>query len=741
MFAILINEKGGEQKRLDFDKPEVTIGRVQGNDIILPKGNVSKRHSRIVLKDGKFIIVDLKSTNGTYVNGRKITSPLVVKSTDKIYIGDFIISIEEAGGAAQASGPSAAPAEEAAAPPAPPAASVGPGGPAGRPAPPPPPRPTRSSLPVPPAALRRPEPESAEQDSVEGVSDGDGEISKPTSDAASGPGAQPRSPSAPPREASPRPTPLAESARGGDLVREPAQPRPAPPDRPLEQPQQPHVPTPPRQSMAAGLAPMSLPAGAGVDRPVVAVDRISDKSTMAAPAEAPIRATAPMTAAPRASTIAAPAVGAPGQQRPSAPRPTAPPASAGAAPAARPRPAPRPTIAQQQIQTDDPRRRRHVDLLNQVVPKAIEQLGLQSLTAQHLAEPNFSARVENVVGDLVDKLTPLPMGIDTDTLTREAVAEIIGAGPLDDLLGDETVHEIAVTSHDRIYVDRGSGQVLSDRVFSSSAGVLRAIERLASRAGSRIEGTVTEMRLDGGALLQVALPPNARVPSLILRRARKAGGRLQDLVEQGVLSAPMSEFLELCMRERRNLVVSGYGRGVMLGALGGATAAGARVVTVEPVSELDLSATAAAWIGLIAPGADARAVIGHAVRLHPDHLLITDVRGPEALDVAAALCGGQGVVVGVDAASARDAIARIESLGRLSGESPPRKALREELAQGLHLSVHVGRTASGAYRVMEISEVTLAEEGGVELVPIFSFKPEGTDGHFVATGHSPAFAG
>src|SRR5688572_16634446 len=99
MFAITVTEKGGEQRRLDFDKPEITIGRVQGNDVILPKGNVSKRHARIVLKDGKFIIVDLKSTNGTYVNGRKITSPLVVKDTDKIYIGDFIVGVDEAAGA------------------------------------------------------------------------------------------------------------------------------------------------------------------------------------------------------------------------------------------------------------------------------------------------------------------------------------------------------------------------------------------------------------------------------------------------------------------------------------------------------------------------------------------------------------------------------------------------------------------------------------------------------------------
>src|SRR3990172_8611583 len=99
MFTVIITEKGGEQRRLDFDKPEVTIGRVQGNDIILPKGNVSKRHSRIVFKDGKFIIVDLKSTNGTYVNGRRIASPLVLKDTDKVYIGDFILVVEDGAGA------------------------------------------------------------------------------------------------------------------------------------------------------------------------------------------------------------------------------------------------------------------------------------------------------------------------------------------------------------------------------------------------------------------------------------------------------------------------------------------------------------------------------------------------------------------------------------------------------------------------------------------------------------------
>ncbi|MEE2756109.1 MAG: FHA domain-containing protein [Myxococcota bacterium] len=116
-FAVTIHEKGGQPRRQEFDKTEVTIGRVQGNDIILPKQNVSKRHSRIVVKDGKFIIVDLKSTNGTYVNGRKIASPMVIKETDKIYIGDFILSAEPASTGTEASAAAVEPAQKSPPPP------------------------------------------------------------------------------------------------------------------------------------------------------------------------------------------------------------------------------------------------------------------------------------------------------------------------------------------------------------------------------------------------------------------------------------------------------------------------------------------------------------------------------------------------------------------------------------------------------------------------------------------------
>src|SRR6266404_9642375 len=93
-FSVILTEKGGATQRLDFESEEITIGREDENDICLPKGNISKKHTKIVVKDGKIIVLDLKSTNGTYVNGKKLAGPQVISPTDKVYIGDFILNVE-----------------------------------------------------------------------------------------------------------------------------------------------------------------------------------------------------------------------------------------------------------------------------------------------------------------------------------------------------------------------------------------------------------------------------------------------------------------------------------------------------------------------------------------------------------------------------------------------------------------------------------------------------------------------
>src|SRR5271154_1765861 len=102
MFTIVISEKGGAERRETFDKNEISVGRVQGNDLMLPKGNVSKHHARLLSRDGRFIVTDLKSTNGTYVNGRKTSQATIVREGDKIYIGDFVLRVETGQGASAA---------------------------------------------------------------------------------------------------------------------------------------------------------------------------------------------------------------------------------------------------------------------------------------------------------------------------------------------------------------------------------------------------------------------------------------------------------------------------------------------------------------------------------------------------------------------------------------------------------------------------------------------------------------
>src|SRR6187549_2481071 len=99
MFAIIVHEKGGAERREIFDAAELSVGRVQGNELMLPKGNVSKRHARLLYRDGRFIVTDLNSTNGTYVNRRRITQATIVREGDRIYIGDFVLRIELPAGA------------------------------------------------------------------------------------------------------------------------------------------------------------------------------------------------------------------------------------------------------------------------------------------------------------------------------------------------------------------------------------------------------------------------------------------------------------------------------------------------------------------------------------------------------------------------------------------------------------------------------------------------------------------
>ncbi len=762
MFTVIVTEKGGDQKRLDFDKPEITIGRVQGNDIILPKGNVSKRHSRIVLKDGKFIIVDLKSTNGTYVNGRKITSPLVVKDSDKIYIGDFIITVEEPNGASVGVGANGPPASAPPLPSPPPSTS-------------PPPSPmARKSAPLPPQPASRAA--SAADDD-----DGDDADDLPAQDLApvraSGPPARATGgvPAASGAPLPPPPAPPARSTMPPPPLREPLAARPgAPPPAAAREtgsrgalsdapPVQPPMRDP---ASLGGASPPPAPGG------LVAPGARRTASMGAAPPP-PATGTPRLVGAgahpagtdPVAPPIASPLAIAPRNGEPDRTPVGLAPASAGpaiaphAAPVAAvipivPTPAPAPA-------PPDPKKIKTLELQREIHDRLVTQLELARIPIERLAEESLWQRAESVIVDLVehmDEAGSIPAFIDQDSLIKDTLNETLGLGPLEDLLADDSVAAILVNRHDRVLMERGGRLEHCEKAFSSEVALRQVIDRLVAPTGRRAEtlAPILDLRLPDGARLTAVLSPLAtRGPCLTLRKPRVGVVTMDDLVRASALSKPMADFLGVCVAARKNIVVCG-GQGAakahVLAALSTQAAPGERIVSIEDVAELSLGRDA--WIALEGRLADDTGkggvstadLLRAAKNLRPDRLVVGEVTGAEAHELLLSMASShEGTLAGVAAEGARAALTQLETLARLGAGAASAAAVRGLVAATTQVIVHVARYADGAQRVTSISEVTGLRGEDIELRDLFQFQPQGRGpdgvirGRFAGLGVIPRF--
>jgi pilus assembly protein CpaF len=714
MFAILITEKGGEQRRIVFNKPEVTIGRVQGNDIVLPKGNVSKRHARIVLKDGKFIIVDLKSTNGTYVNGRKITSPLVVKEADKIYIGDFIMGVEESAAAGMDEPPPAEPPP----PPPPPRAE------------PPPPVREPASPELLRAALQRQEPPRP-----------DGGMAPPR-----GPATLPPPGPGEPRTRPPRPAP------GGTLpppmgapmgAPAPIAPQPAPTHVAPPGPMGPPPPAPPPPHLQAPM-PAPLPHAAPPPSPHVV------PSGHAAPHGAPMMAVPAMAPQP----MIAPSLPSPGPAQPAA-RPRL--VGAGARKIA-PRPVAPPLRRGVTLEPLDPKVIKMLDLQTQILERLRPKLDLDNIPVERLGDEDLWQKAERAIVDLVETLETsgeLPKYVDQDSLIKETLNEALGLGPLEDLLADEKIDEILVDRRDRVVVGKDGQLRGSGKAFSSDDVLQRVVERLVAPTGCPIddEHPFVDVRLRDGSRLSAVVPPVAvHGPSLTLRKPVRIKKTLTDLVSSSTLSTAMADFLGVCVVARRNVVVCGapgVGKASVVSALVGSIPDGERIVTVEEVAELSIDRDD--WIALETRPADGQGKVvsvdlGHlvhnALRMRPDRLVVGDVRGGEALELGSALGASvDGAVVALTGDGPQAALARWVALAQLAAPASSEPAIRELVAGAADVVVHVARFADGGLRVISVDEVLGVREVGFDTQTLFSWRGAGAgeDGGFGATGAVPRF--
>ncbi|HUQ07719.1 MAG TPA: ATPase, T2SS/T4P/T4SS family [Kofleriaceae bacterium] len=774
MFAIVITEKGGEQRRIVFNKPEVTIGRVQGNDIVLPKGNVSKRHARIVLKDGKFIIVDLKSTNGTYVNGRKITSPLVVKEADKIYIGDFIMGVEESAAGGMDEGPTSepppppTPPARMEAPPPPPMGGMGGGmgGPGAMGAPPGPPPPAASPELLRAALQRQEPPRPAGDGPMGGQMGGPPPPRGPATLPPPGP-IGPPPPGAEPRTRPPRPAPggTLPPPMGGSMGGPPPPIAPAPASTavaPVPGPMggggmgpPPPAPPPPMSPPMGGLG-AGGPIGPPPPAPMPSLGGPPPPAPMPAmappPAVAPIMAAAPGAAAPMAAHVL-PGPGAAAavpRERPRlvgagarkiAPRPVAPPLRRGVA-----------------LEPLDPKVIKMLDLQTQILERLRPKLDLDNIPVERLGDEDLWQKAERAIVDLVETLESsgeLPKYVDQDSLIKETLNEALGLGPLEDLLADDKIDEILVDRRDRLVVGKDGQLRGSGKAFSSDDVLRRVVERLVAPTGSPIddEHPFVDVRLRDGSRLTAVVPPVAvHGPSLTLRKPVRVKKTLNDLVSSGAMSAAMADFLGVCVVARRNVVVCGapgVGKASLVSALVGSIPDGERIVTVEEVAELSIDRDD--WIALETRPSDGKngvtAVdLGHlvrsALRMRPDRLIVGDVRGGEALDLGTALGASvDGAVVALTGDGPQAALARWVALAQLAASSSSEPAVRELVAGAADVVVHVARFADGGVRVISVDEILGVREVGFDTQTLFSYRGAGTgdDGGFGATGAVPRF--
>jgi pilus assembly protein CpaF len=325
---------------------------------------------------------------------------------------------------------------------------------------------------------------------------------------------------------------------------------------------------------------------------------------------------------------------------------------------------------------------------------------------------------------LVDSEAAALPDADREALAARVVRLATGLGPLEPLLADPRVDEVMVNGPAEVWVERGGVIEPTAVRFGSDAELLHAIERILAPLGRRVDeaSPLCDARLPDGSRVNVVIPPLALGgPCLTIRRFRRRGFSLDDLVEGGTLPAQLAGFLAGCVRGRAAILVSGgtgSGKTTTLNALSGAIPDGERIVTIEDAAELRLRQQHVVRLEARPANVEGRgevtirALVANALRMRPDRIVVGEVRGPEALDMLQALnTGHEGSLTTVHANSPAAALRRVETLALMAGVGLPHAAISEQVGTALDLVVHQIRGSDGARRIESVAEVVRVAGG------------------------------
>jgi pilus assembly protein CpaF len=344
-------------------------------------------------------------------------------------------------------------------------------------------------------------------------------------------------------------------------------------------------------------------------------------------------------------------------------------------------------------------------------------------------------------------------------MTQELEFEILGLGPLEPLVRDDSISDILVNRYDEVYIERHGRLALTEIRFRDNAHLMKIINKIVSNIGRRIDESspMVDARLPDGSRVNAIIPPLALAgPVLSIRRFMVMRPTMDEILSRGSLTVEMAEVMQALVKAKMNILISGgtgSGKTTLLNIISNYLDKDERIVTIEDAAELQLNKPNVVRLETRPPNIEGkgeitqRDLVRNALRMRPDRILVGEVRGPEVMDMFQAMnTGHEGSMTTIHANSPRDALLRLETMVNLAGYQIPQKALRNLISSSLDVILQLARHTDGTRRIVSISEITGMENEVISLQDIFAFDRHGIAddgsvlGQYVATGIRPQFA-
>lgn len=412
-------------------------------------------------------------------------------------------------------------------------------------------------------------------------------------------------------------------------------------------------------------------------------------------------------------------------------------------------------------ESEDPMRELRRNVQEQIQNELLKRMDMKRLTLDGVDREGLEETARVKIRQIIDEVVSngrMPEGIDTVRLEDDVFNEAMRLGPLEELLADDSISEIMVNGPRKVYVERKGKLVLSDCQFTDDASVMAVIERIVAPLGRRIDESqpYVDARLADGSRVNAIIAPLALSgPTITIRKFSKSALTPEDFIRFGTWTHNAAEFMKLCVRLRKNIIVAGgtgSGKTTLLNLLSGYIPANERIVTVEDAAELRLQQPHVVRLEARPPNIEGkgavtiRDLVKNCLRMRPDRIIVGECRSGEALDMLQAMnTGHDGSLTTVHANSPRDVISRLETMVMMSGMELPSKAIREQIASAVDIIIHESRLSDGSRKVVAITEVTGLEGSQIVMQDIFSFNQTGVGedgriaGEFKPTGAIPTW--